>query len=165
LNKSIESKFKVANAIMADANYQLFFDYDAIGSARKNLDEIIKFSITELEKDTAILMAFEIRNLAYENMPAEMKNRFVNGINKKLSGDVALVLKPGFIIGSRSGTTHGAWYPYDAHIPMVFMGWGVKQGHTNRPTYMTDIAPTISAMLRIQMPSGSIGTPVFEITD
>jgi hypothetical protein len=45
------------------------------------------------------------------------------------------------------------------------MGWGVKQGYTNRPTYMTDIAPTISAMLRIQMPSGSIGTPVFEITD
>jgi len=29
---------------------------------------------------------------------------------------------------------------------------------------MTDIAPTIAALLHIQMPSGCIGTPIQEIT-
>ncbi len=165
LNKSIESTFKVANAIMAESNYQLFFNYAAISAAKKNLDDIIQYTITELEKDSAILMALHIKNLANENLPAEVKNRFINGMNKKLAGDIALVLKPGYFFGARTGTTHGAWYPYDAHIPMVFMGWGVKHGQTNRPTYMTDIAPTISALLKIQMPNGTIGNPIVEITD
>ncbi len=165
LNKLIETKFSVPNAVLASANSHLYFNYKAIDSANKSLDEILKYSITELEKDTAVMMAFETRNLNNTTMPAEMKNRYANGFNKKLSGDLVVVLKPGFFVGSRAGTTHGSWYPYDAHIPMLFMGWGVKHGHTTRQTYMTDIAPTITSLLHIQMPSGSIGTPVFEITD
>jgi hypothetical protein len=43
------------------------------------------------------------------------------------------------------------------------MGWGVKHGKTNAPTHMTDIAATLAALLRIQMPNGSIGTPVNEL--
>jgi arylsulfatase A-like enzyme len=86
-------------------------------------------------------------------------------MNQKLGGDIILVLKPGYFFGARTGTTHGSWYPYDAHIPMAFMGWGIKPGKTGRTTYMTDIAPTISTLLHIQQPSGSIGQPVFEITN
>jgi phosphopentomutase len=61
-----------------------------------------------------------------------------------------------------TGTTHGAWNPYDAHIPVLFYGWGVKTGKTHRQVYMTDIAPTIAAILKIQMPSGCIGRVVEE---
>jgi phosphopentomutase len=61
------------------------------------------------------------------------------------------------------GTTHGAWGPYDAHIPLLWYGWGIKAGKTNRETYMTDIAPTIAAMLHIQMPSGNVGKVITEI--
>jgi hypothetical protein len=43
------------------------------------------------------------------------------------------------------------------------MGWGIRQGRTVRETYMTDIAPTLSALLRIQMPSGSIGQVIGEV--
>jgi phosphopentomutase len=73
-------------------------------------------------------------------------------------------LKPGYIDAfSATGTTHGLWNPYDAHIPLLWYGWGIKQGKTNRETYMTDIAPTIAAMLRIQMPSGCIGSAIPEV--
>jgi hypothetical protein len=58
---------------------------------------------------------------------------------------------------SSTGTTHGLWNPYDAHIPLLWYGWGIKKGKTNRETYMTDIAPTIAALLHIQMPGGCIG--------
>ncbi|RYD88841.1 MAG: alkaline phosphatase family protein, partial [Sphingobacteriales bacterium] len=54
--------------------------------------------------------------------------------------------------------------PYDAHIPLVWFGWGVKPGKTNRETYMTDIAATIAAMLQIQMPSGNVGKVIGEIS-
>ncbi len=165
LNKSIEEKFKVSNAIKNSSNYQLFFNYEKLDSAGVKLDEVLRYAINELEKDTAVWMAFETKKLQNTNMPAEIKNRFTNGMNPKFSGDIGLILKSGYFFGARTGTTHGAWYPYDAHIPMVFMGWGIKHGSTARATYMTDFAPTIAALLHIQMPSGSIGQPVTEITD
>jgi predicted AlkP superfamily phosphohydrolase/phosphomutase len=42
------------------------------------------------------------------------------------------------------------------------MGWGIKQGRLLRDVNMTDIAPTISSLLRIQMPSGNVGNTVSE---
>ncbi|HXL55814.1 MAG TPA: hypothetical protein VN958_06140, partial [Chitinophagaceae bacterium] len=70
---------------------------------------------------------------------------------------------PNYIEGGEAGTTHGLWNPYDSHIPLLFYGWGVKHGKTNKETYMTDIAPTLSALLHIQMPSGCVGKVIEEV--
>jgi predicted AlkP superfamily phosphohydrolase/phosphomutase len=43
------------------------------------------------------------------------------------------------------------------------MGWGIKQGKSYRETYMTDVAPTIAALLNIQMPSASVGHVISEV--
>jgi len=42
------------------------------------------------------------------------------------------------------------------------MGWGIKQGRTVRQTHMTDIAPTLASLLRVQMPNGTIGKAIPE---
>jgi phosphopentomutase len=73
------------------------------------------------------------------------------------------VLKPGWFSGGQTGTTHGTWNPYDAHIPLVFMGWGIKHGSLTRETHMTDIAPTVAELLHIQAPNGNIGTAIGEV--
>ena len=86
-----------------------------------------------------------------------------NGFNPQRSGDIQMVLKPGYIEGGATGTTHGLWYPYDAHIPLLWYGWGIKQGRSKKEVYMTDIAPTVSALLNIQMPSGSVGKVIEEV--
>jgi hypothetical protein len=46
---------------------------------------------------------------------------------------------------------------------LLWYGWGIKAGKTNRETYMTDIAPTLAALLHIQMPSGTIGKVISEV--
>jgi arylsulfatase A-like enzyme len=87
-----------------------------------------------------------------------------NGYYPRRSGDVQLILKPGYIEAfGTTGTTHGLWNPYDAHIPLLWYGWGIKPGKTNKEVYMTDIAPTVAALLHIQMPSGSTGQPIEEV--
>jgi arylsulfatase A-like enzyme len=43
------------------------------------------------------------------------------------------------------------------------MGWGIHPGHSNEVVYMTDIAPTIAAMLHIQMPNGCVGKPILQV--
>jgi hypothetical protein len=40
----------------------------------------------------------------------------------------------------------------------------VKPGKTNREISMMDIAPTLAAMLHVQMPNGSIGHVIEELT-
>lgn len=87
-----------------------------------------------------------------------------NGYNQKLSGDIQFVFKPQwFDWFTHTGTTHGAWNPYDAHIPLLWFGWGIKPGRLNREVYMTDIAPTLAAKLHIQMPNASIGKVIEEV--
>ena len=39
----------------------------------------------------------------------------------------------------------------------------LKKGIVNNVNYMTDIAPTITTLLGIQMPSGAIGKPILEV--
>jgi phosphopentomutase len=87
-----------------------------------------------------------------------------NGYNPQRSGDIMFTVKPNYFDHGPKGTTHGAWNPYDAHIPLLWFGWNIKPGETNREVYMTDIAPTIAAMLNIQMPSGNVGKALVELT-
>lgn len=96
-------------------------------------------------------------------IPEVQRQRTINGYFAQRSGDIQFIAKPGFFGGSAKGTTHGSWNPYDSHIPLVWYGWGIKHGETNRETYMTDIAATVSALLHIQMPDGCVGTVISEV--
>jgi predicted AlkP superfamily pyrophosphatase or phosphodiesterase len=80
----------------------------------------------------------------------------MNGFNPKRSGDLSIVLEPGFMPGRR-GTTHFSPWAYDRHVPMLLMGPGIKAGHYDENVQVNDIAPTLATMLDVQTPSGSSG--------
>jgi phosphopentomutase len=61
--------------------------------------------------------------------------------------------------------THGSWNPYDTHIPLIWYGWHIPKGETNKPVDMTDISATLATLLHIQAPNGCIGTPIPELTE
>lgn len=164
LNDQVAAKFGVKNAVKATDNYQFWLNHDAIEQAGKSEADIRQFMIRELLKSPAIAKAFSIDNLMGTTLPEPMRTMLSNGFNTKRSGDIQVVLTPGYIDGGNVGTTHGLWYPYDAHIPLVWMGWGVRPGKTNRTIGMTDITPTLAALLHIQMPSGNVGQVIQEIT-
>jgi predicted AlkP superfamily phosphohydrolase/phosphomutase len=86
-----------------------------------------------------------------------------NGYNQKISGDVLFTLQPGVIVYGPKGTTHGSGYTYDTHVPLLFYGNGINQGKSYQPTNVTDIAPTISALLGISFPSGATGTVIEKV--
>ena len=109
-----------------------------------------------------VAYSFELAKANDYPMPARVREMVNNGYYYNRSGDIQIILKSGYFDGWGKGTSHGMLYNYDTHIPMLFYGWGIKPGKTNRETYMTDFAPTISALLKIQMPSGSIGKVVTE---
>ena len=165
LNDAMEKKYSVKSIVGSLSNSQVHLNYKAINAANLS-EEAIRKDLVQLIR-TKPNVSFVMDNLHPEESiaPELIKNRIMNGYNFKRSGVITFVLEPGWFSGAASpgtGTTHGSWNAYDAHIPLVWMGWGIKQGHTNRHTAMTDISATLAALLHIQEPNGCIGKPVEE---
>ena len=163
LNQVIEADFAVKNAVQSLQNYQVYLNINELEKQGKDVVAVKKAVMKTLQAKTFIITVFETDKLAATTLAEPLKTMLVNGYNPKRSGDIQFTLKPGYFDGGNKGTTHGLWNPYDAHIPCVFFGWGVKPGKTYRETYMTDIAPTLAAMLQIQMPNGSVGKVIPEL--
>ncbi|WP_010249429.1 alkaline phosphatase PafA [Myroides injenensis] len=167
LNNKLEKKFKEKDIIKSLTNYQVHLNNTLI--AEKDLDEedIRELIVKEMKKIEGIAFVTDMDKAALSSIPLKIRERIVNGYNIKRSGVIQYILEPQWYSGRKDGkgTTHGTWGSYDAHIPAIFMGWGVKQGNTLRETHMTDIAPTIASILRIEAPNGNIGTPIIEAID
>ena len=164
LNTLLEEKYQTKKLVLSLDNYQVNLNNLAIAEAKLNEQAIISDCIAYLQSQEGVANAIDQKAVQQAPIPDLLRSRIINGFYAARSGAIQLILQPGWFAGyGATGTTHGSWNPYDAHIPLVFMGWGVKHGKTNAPTHMTDIAATLAAILRIQMPNGSIGTPVNEL--
>ncbi len=88
--------------------------------------------------------------------------RMRNGFNQARSGNVIVMLDPYWMV-SRSGTTHGAPFDYDTHVPVLFLGAQVRAGRFNANIMVNDVAPTLATMLDVETPSGSVGRVLDEM--
>ncbi len=164
LNEKLKSKFGVDKLINGVDNYQIYFDRKLMADNNLELEDIKEFAIHELEKDPTVLYAVSTTEVQEATIPEPIKQRIINGINRQRSGDIQLISHDSMLPPySKTGTTHSVWNSYDAHIPLIFMGWGIKHGESNKQYHMTDIAPTVSALLHIQFPSGNVGNPITEV--
>jgi len=164
LVEKLKSKFGVDKLINGVDNNQIYFDRKLVAENNLDLEDIKDFAIAELEKDPSVLFAVSTTEVQEATIPEPIKQRIINGINRQRSGDIQLISHDSMLPPySKTGTTHGAWNSYDSHIPLIFMGWGIKHGESNAAYHMTDIAPTVSALLKIQFPSGNVGNPITEV--
>ena len=163
LNTRLEEVFGLKNGFVKIQNNQVYLDYSYLRKLDKNPQMVEEEIIDFLNGQPFIDYAFSTKNIETTSMPAVIKKMLINGYNPKRSGQIGFIQKSGYIGMGNTGTTHGAWNPYDAHIPLIWFGTNIKPGKTNRETYMTDIAPTLSAILTIQMPSGNVGKVIEEV--
>jgi len=165
LNAYLNDKFKVNNVVLRSMNNQIIFDHDKTDKGDVSFDVIKSAAVEFLKRLDGFQNAVDIAKISQATLQEIQKKMITNGYNARRSGDIYYVLQPNWFNGGSTGTTHGNWNPYDSHIPLVFMGWGVKPGATNKMHYMTDIAPTLAALLHIQTPNGTVGEPITEITN
>jgi predicted AlkP superfamily pyrophosphatase or phosphodiesterase len=156
----LKYKYGTEDIVKNFSNLQIFLDHKII----KNLDLDVKQVQEDIAKE---YLSFDFIDRVYtgDQMWQNEYTRGIpyilqNGYNQKRSGDVLLVLKPGFISYGKTGSTHGSPQIYDTHAPLLFFGKGIKKGSTVERTEIPDIAPTISALLGISFPSGSTGKPI-----
>jgi predicted AlkP superfamily pyrophosphatase or phosphodiesterase len=67
------------------------------------------------------------------------------------SGDLVFALRAGYMFAA-TGTTHGNASVDDQHVPLLFLGPGVKAGVYGEPATPADLAPTVAALFGISLP-------------
>jgi len=164
LDQLITQKFGIAKAIRAGENYQINFDLEKIRAAKADLDAIKTEVVNFLRKQAGVLYAVDLDKVQEASIPEPIKTMIINGYNYKRSGQVQIIFQTAWLESyAQKGTTHGTWNPYDTHIPLIFMGWGIHPGSTVATVHMSDITPTLSSLLHIQMPNGCIGTAIADV--
>lgn len=164
INLGLQRDYQIANLIVSDDNYQIHLNRKAIDSAGLDRSTIEKKIQSLLMNEPGIDRVFSLSELNTIPLNATVRDMLNNGYHPRRSGDLQVIVRSHYIDAySKTGTTHGLWNPYDSHIPLLWFGWGVRPGRILRETYMTDIAPTLASLLRIQMPSGSVGKAISEV--
>lgn len=165
LNSMLQTKYGADKLVISSSNYQIHLNNKEIRSKQIDENAVINDIVEVLRNYENILYAVNNKELGSASIPSLIKERIINGYNQKRSGVITYVLDPQMYSANprATGTTHGSWNPYDARIPNVWFGWGVNQGKSVEPANMTDIAPTLAALLHIQEPNGNIGKPIKEI--
>lgn len=162
---SVSTKhFKSTELVENFSNYQLFLDKEKINSLGLKLDEVAEIFADELINFETISKVVTAKTLQKTNFTKGILNILQNGYNQKLSGDVLLIPNPGTISGKRTGTTHGSGFSYDTHVPIIFYGNGIKKGITKKHYEITDIAPTIANLLKIEAPNSTTGKIIEEVS-
>jgi predicted AlkP superfamily pyrophosphatase or phosphodiesterase len=169
LNNFLKKYFPDKEVVEAVDGDQVFFDQEVFQSDPK-ASGVELLVATELVMN--YLMAQEgIANVYSENILRQgrydeqgVKGMVIRGYHPKRSGDVVFVLEPGWYNSERAtGTTHGSPYSYDTNVPVLFFGQGVSKGSSVKYHPITDIAPTVSVLMRIKFPSGATGQPIEEM--
>jgi len=154
--------------VLAYSNQQVYLDRGLIRSK-------LRASVADVQRETADFLltlpgvadAVTATELSGADFTTGARALVDSGYNMKRSGDVAVIMEPAWIeykarYGKR-GTTHGAPYAYDTHVPLIFYGWKIRRGSSMRPVNITDAAPTVSALLGIPFPNGATGQPLVEL--
>jgi hypothetical protein len=82
--------------------------------------------------------------------------RVRNGFNFERASDLFIVAQPYWLFEA-AGTSHGTPWNYDAHVPLILMGPGIRAGRYHRRAAVNDIAATVSTLLNIEPPNGCVG--------
>lgn len=71
------------------------------------------------------------------------------------TGDLLLIMDENVLLGDEPpGTSHGTPWDYDARVPLVFWGRGVRPGRSDVPAATIDLAPTLGRLIGFDYPLG-----------
>jgi arylsulfatase A-like enzyme len=157
LKKALVSAYGDVDLLIGEDNSQLHFNATTLkkmGIARTDLFQVVRQS---LEKQDGFADLIDLQSISQAAIINPYKNILQNGYNPARSGDFMLLLKPQWLIGYKTGTSHSTVYAYDTHVPLLFYGWKVKPQEISTRTEISDISTTLANWLNCMEPSGSIG--------
>ncbi len=141
----------------------IYLNHEELKEKKLSLEEVTDFVREWALGSGKFAACYSRAQLLDGRAPGALGERVVNGYNAERSGDLVLIYKPYNITWKGAGTTHGSPYSYDTHVPVFFYGPSFKAGRYADEFYITDIVPTLCAVMHIDEPAASIGKPFAKI--
>jgi predicted AlkP superfamily pyrophosphatase or phosphodiesterase len=165
----LTERFGSSKVLLTNRMYEnnLYYNHDFLRENKIAAADVSTF-IREWALATGYFQAGYSREQILDGRtPGLLGERVRNGFNAARSGDMVLVWKPYTLIAysaaGKAGTTHGAAYAYDTHVPVLFYGSQFVRGRFADDFRITDIVPTLCAAMHITEPAGSIGKPLVKV--
>lgn len=156
LGLRLRERYGEAEWVAYYGNQQIYLNRELIaerGLALRSVQDDVAAFVKGFEGVARTNTAHRYATMGYSS---GLESFYQKGFFFDRSGDVFIHLGPGWL-DSTHRTSHGSPYNYDTHVPLIFYGWRIFPGTSSRKTVTSQIAPTISHMLGIPFPSGSIG--------
>lgn len=156
LSSHLKKEFGDNEWIEDYTNQQVYLDRDLIAQHDLPLKAVQDRAAHFLLQFDGVKSTNTAHNFQYKSFNSGQQAMYQRGYLYDRSGDVYIQLKSGWLDSDYpTGTSHGSIYNYDTHVPLIFYGWNVPQGSSTEKVTIPQIAPTISNMLNIALPSGS----------
>ncbi|WP_323789340.1 alkaline phosphatase PafA [Psychroserpens sp.] len=169
LNAFLFETYKVSDLALSRINNQIYLDHKKIEEHNFDLQamkNVVSRKLLSYKLISNVYITSAINQ--FPESTGYQEAMLFKGHNQKRSGDVLFIFNTEVFKDSswnRTGTDHHSGYNYDTHVPLLFFGKGIKHGQTLKRTNITDIAPTMSALLGISFPNASIGDPLDFVID
>lgn len=157
--------YGTTDIVLNFSNDQIFLNHKIIDNLDLDIEKVQETIAKEFLKYKDVYRVYTAQQMWKNHYTEGIPYILQNGYNQKRSGDILIVLNPGTINYSRTGSTHGSSQIYDTHVPLLFYGKGIKKGSTVDRTEIPDIAPTIASLLGIAFPNGTTGKPISTVLE
>jgi len=156
---ALDQRYGTANWVAGSFEGMVYLNTDLIAQKKLDRAEVDRAASGALMALPHVARVYTREQLLSGEFPQDATSiKVVNGYFPARSGDLFVLLEPYWLFGGGTkGTTHGTTLDYDTHVPVIFMGPGVRPGKYYDSITVNDIAPTLAAMLGVEQPSGSAG--------
>ena len=156
-----KNTFNDSSIVENVSNEQIFLNENVLIDLKLDRDAVEEKLCAYLITKKGIAEAYPSKTMRNGSFPKEdYRTLLQNGYNHKLSGNITYIYQPAWMDYSEKGTTHGAGYNYDTHIPILFYGNGLIHGESLNYVTITQIAPTVCEWLKINQPNSCIAEPL-----
>ena len=159
---ALTEQYGAGQWLLSPSETAFYFNRDLI-QQRKLDDREIEHTAAEAARRVPHVFRVYTREMLLDGtVDIPVGRRVMNGFYAPRSPDMVVLLEPYWLYGRR-GTSHSTTFSYDAHVPVVFMGPGIKAGRYDQQIWVNDVAPTLATYLNIETPAGSVGRCLAEI--
>ena len=142
---------------------QIYLNEAQLEKSDKPYHEVIESAARFLTKFEGVAFASPVDRLSNGLTPEPWSQLVHNSYHPDRSGDIILILQPGWMEDSGFDTDCLSPYPYDSRIPLIWYGWGLQSARINRKVNLRDVAPTLSYITGIPAPDAASGELMREV--
>jgi predicted AlkP superfamily pyrophosphatase or phosphodiesterase len=151
------------NLVKNFSNLNVSLNHELIEEKQLDLELIINSFCKLLNRSEWVKRCYTREQILGGNTVDHYQSMIQRGYDPKQNGDIVVLLQPGYIDYSKTGTTHGSPYSYDTHVPLLWYGWNIPKGRNADKKSITQIAPTISQLIHCGIPNGCHADVLTEI--